>query len=505
MKKNTISRLTDMFSKPWRVIALAAILFLPLVFIGTHTSHDWGDDFAQYIRQAGNIVNGIPQSETGYIYNEMNPGFGPQAYPIGLPLLLAPVYVLAGNSMTAFTTFISLIYVVLGLLMVIFYRNYFSQITAVVLALIFLYNPQMILFKREIMSDIPFTALLILNFILYRELQPGKLKQMVMLALLTGFMLTVRPAGIVFVAAIAVEQFAFFMRRKTDFRNFIFRTGIFILIPITVYFALNSLLFKVPSSGSISDYLRFINSGNILQVIPENISHLIEVFRFLYVPEAGIFRGFALVLGSVMVAMTLLGFVKRMLQGPELTEWFFIFYMIMLLVLPNNFSSFRLMVPLGFIFLLYAASGLKSIRISSEVSTLKKAVIPGILVMLLFMPGIISIVRSQSNVLAGPQRETSVDAFNYISKNVPAGSVVVFAKPRALSLYAGCSSMADPNTSNPTLLHTQILKVRASYLLIHNDMTVETMKRYVRVMQKRLTRQWENKDFVLYKINPVNP
>jgi len=373
------------------------------------------------------------------------------------------------------------------------------------LALIFLYNPQMILFKREIMSDIPFTALLVLNFIFYRKLQPGILKQMTLLALLTGFMLTVRPAGIVFVAAIVMEQFVCFVKRKTNFRNFMIRTGIFIIIPVAIYFMLNSILFNVPSSGSINDYLLFINSGNVLQAIPENFSHLIEVFRFLHVPEAGIFRGFSLLLGSVMVAMTLFGFLKRMLQGPELTEWFFIFYMIMLLVLPNNFSSFRLMVPSGFMFLMYAAAGLKSIRISAEVPTWKKVAVPGILVMLLFIPGIISIARSQHNVLEGPQRETSVEAFNYISKNVHAEAVVVFAKPRALALYSGCRSMADPLTSNPTLFHTQILKAQASYLLIHTNLTAETMKRYTQVMQKHLTRQWENKDFVLYKLNPVNP
>jgi len=182
--------------------------------------------------------------------------------------------------------------------------------------------------------------------------------------------------------------------------------------------------------------------GNLLTVIPVNFSHLIEVFRFLYVPEAGIFRGFSLLLGSGMVAMTLLGFIKRLLEGPEFTEWFFIFYIIMLSALPNNFSSFRLMVPLGFMFLMYAAAGLKSIRLSAEVPAWKKVAVPGILVMLLFMPGIVSIARSQSNILEGPQRETSAEAFSYISKNVPAGAVVVFAKPRPLAFYAACKSMA---------------------------------------------------------------
>ena len=122
MEGNKKFSMGKIFSDPRYVIVIAAILFLPLLFLGTRTSHDWGDDFAQYIHQAANIVKGIPQSETGFIYSQQN-YIGPQAYPVGFPLLLAPVYALAGNNITAFTTFISLMYIILGLLMVIFYRK----------------------------------------------------------------------------------------------------------------------------------------------------------------------------------------------------------------------------------------------------------------------------------------------------------------------------------------------------------------------------------------------
>ena len=47
--------------------------------------------------------------------------------------------------------------------------------------------------------------------------------------------------------------------------------------------------------------------------------------------------------------------------------------------------------------------------------------------------------------------------FDYVGKNVPAGSVVVFAKPRALALYASCRGMADPFTTDPTLIHKQVM------------------------------------------------
>ncbi len=162
------------------------------------------------------------------------------------------------------------------------------------------------------------------------------------------------------------------------------------------------------------------------------------------------------------------------------------------------------MIPLGFISLFYAATGLKSIQLFTKISAWKKATAIGITILILFMPGIINIARSQSNILDGPQAKSSVEVFNYISKNVPAQAVVFFAKPRALALYAGCQSMADPLTTDPTQFHLQVMKANASYLLINDKITNETMKRYSRVMQKRITKQFENKEFVLYKINPVS-
>ncbi len=505
MNENTELRFKNILSKPGFLIGIAFLLFLPLLFIGNHNSHDWGDDFAQYIHQAGNIIQGIPQSETGYVYNELNPSIGPQAYPMGFPLLLAPVYKLAGNNIVAFITLISLLYIVLGLLMIVFYRQYFSWITALVLAMIFMYNPSMVIFKSEVMSDIPFTALLVLNFILYQKSKSGNLKQYFIFALSTGLMLTIKPAGIVFIGAVIMEQLFFLIRRETQLKHFAIYVGIIILFPVLVYYVINIYMFRIPSGGSIHDYLIFYDPGKLMTTIPENFSRYIEEFRYLYVPQTGAFFGISLLLGSIMLTMTLIGFIKRLINGPEVTEWFFIFYTIMLLGYHYNNSSFRLIVPLGFISLFYATTGLKSIQLMAQIPSKIKAVAIGIFVMLLFMPALVKIARSSGGPLDGPQKKSAIETFNYIKKNVPPDAVVVFAKPRALALYGGCNSMADPRSSDPTLVHKQVMDAKSSYLLISEKLTNEVTQRYTRVMQSRLTKKFENKDFVLYKINPVNP
>jgi 4-amino-4-deoxy-L-arabinose transferase-like glycosyltransferase len=486
------------------MLAAAILLFLPLFFLGTRTSHDWGDDFAQYIHQAKNLCEGIPQSQTGFIYSQVN-YIGPQAYPVGFPLLLAPVYALFGNSMPAFTGFVSLFYLAAGLLMLILFSRYFSLLSSLLLAAVFLYNPQMIIFKREVMSDLPFTVMLLLNLIVYLRFREKGIYSFLGQALLTGLMLIIRPAGIVFVAAMLADQVVMLFRKQQNIRSVFPRLLMLAVIPAFLYFAVNTLIFKIPSGGSLRDYLLFYYSGDFVRIIPENFAHHLEVFRYLYVPQAGVLSGFALLLGAGMLSLTLLGFLNRLRQGPDVIDWTFIFYVIMLLVFPNNASAFRLMVPLGFIFLYYAALGMKRIKLPPSFSAFRLQLGTAILFLILFLPGIISIAASSGNTLAGPQQKSAGEAFAYISKNTPENAVIVFAKPRALALYTNRNGLADPFSADPTVMFNEITASRATHLMVHTELTQENMNRLVRIMKDRLTRIWGNSEFTLYKINPPLP
>jgi 4-amino-4-deoxy-L-arabinose transferase-like glycosyltransferase len=74
------------------------------VYIATLApGHSWlYGDFSMYIAHARNIALGWPYRATGYIYNASNPYIGPQNYPPGFPLALAPVYKFFGLNLVAF-------------------------------------------------------------------------------------------------------------------------------------------------------------------------------------------------------------------------------------------------------------------------------------------------------------------------------------------------------------------------------------------------------------------
>ena len=71
------------------VLTLAGALHLANLREG----HDWGDDFAMYIREARSIALDRPLNATGYVYNpHYSVVIGPPVYPPAYPLLLAPLY-----------------------------------------------------------------------------------------------------------------------------------------------------------------------------------------------------------------------------------------------------------------------------------------------------------------------------------------------------------------------------------------------------------------------------
>src|SRR5579862_3062017 len=134
------------------VIGLMVVFYLATIRQG----HDWGDDFAQYILHARNIVEGLPYDATGYIYNPSYPALGPKAYPPGFPLILAPIYRLVGFDLTALkiTTFAFFF-----LALYVFYRMVRRELPApqsMLLVVLLGLSPYFWDFKDQIVSDLPF-------------------------------------------------------------------------------------------------------------------------------------------------------------------------------------------------------------------------------------------------------------------------------------------------------------------------------------------------------------
>src|SRR6185436_14141251 len=110
--------------------------------------------------QSRNIVEGRPQTENGLVYDDMLNEYAIHAYPVGLPLLIAPIYYFAQLNIRPYDIFISLSLFITGIFCFEFFRRRTSLLFSVFLTLLFCYNLHVLDLKDEILSEVPFTCLI---------------------------------------------------------------------------------------------------------------------------------------------------------------------------------------------------------------------------------------------------------------------------------------------------------------------------------------------------------
>lgn len=135
---------------------VSAALMLALV----DSDHNWGGDFSQYIAQAKALIAGtIPtQIANNTLMMSLNDfPYGPNVYPWGYPLLLAPVLALFGENLLA----LKCVNIALFSLFIICFYCYvarrFSMGASITLTLAFALNPLLLSFASgNILSDIAY-------------------------------------------------------------------------------------------------------------------------------------------------------------------------------------------------------------------------------------------------------------------------------------------------------------------------------------------------------------
>src|SRR5689334_1837574 len=141
----------------WIVVIIIASFILGAATLTR--GHEWGDDFASYIMQAESILNGTTREfveHNSFTIFESSNQIGPVAYPWGYPLLLTPIYAIEGIHPLAlklpglffFAGFLICLYLL--------FKNRLPQTESLLLVSLFAFNPMLIGFLDQILSDIPF-------------------------------------------------------------------------------------------------------------------------------------------------------------------------------------------------------------------------------------------------------------------------------------------------------------------------------------------------------------
>ncbi|MBU2651818.1 MAG: hypothetical protein KKA81_12855 [Bacteroidetes bacterium] len=485
-------------------IILIILVLTPLFFINILKTHDWGGDFAMYIMQGQNIMEGKSMSETPYIYNPDNPVLGPPAYPVGFPILLSPVLAIWGADIHMLTLYITFFLFLFAVLSALFLRQAFPGLIVFFMVLVMAYNPWMLSFRTEIMSDLPFATLLLgLSLLVFRQENPSW-KRIIIVGLLGGFLISIRVAGWVFPMAFALWSLVLVLRNR---KNPVFRTIPCLAKAFAVaglswvtYFFLNRVIFPIPLVQGAA-YTGIWSAEPMGITILENITYYIGVLEHFFNPENGRWQFLSLLLRSFVVVFALLGLVNRIARRTGFVELLVLCYLGVIMVYPYRHSGFRFLLPLLPFILYYFLEGIHDFRLAIRLNYRYRMLAGGMILVVVFFSGTEKAVLRNDYVMPGPQEYDSEECWQYIRQNIPQNSVIVFFKPRVLSLYTGRKSLANAKNQDADSMKARFEENDAEYILIHQAYSDPAIRNYMGRFEQEYFLQWSNQGFLLYVKN----
>jgi 4-amino-4-deoxy-L-arabinose transferase-like glycosyltransferase len=413
--------------------------------------HEWGDDFASYIMQAKSIVNGDMQEfveRNSITIYQSSSQIGPVAYPWGYPLLLAPIYALRGISPLGLK--LPGLFFFIGFL-ICFYllmRTRLTRTESLLLVSLFAFNPLLIDFLDQILSDIPFLFFSTLALLLMANENKRSTLGYAKLGIVIAFAFFIRTVGILFlVSFLFVEIYkAWNNRTNRPLIMGIFRNVFIVSITFGVFWAIYALIFP-GGSESYFDQLKGFELGIALR------------FTRDYFLLFGSFFGDSIIwkyLYDVLFIFFLIGLWLRRKEDLSFVIFFFL-WMLMLATWPI-WQGPRFIFPLLPIFIYFTFQGMKAtvMALPDAYHQPGQRVLFGFWILLTGVLLFNSSVGAAANLrnnrsINGPFDPYSVQIYNYIKEKTSPDSVVIFFKPRAMRLMTNHDTIMSMECSRMSL------------------------------------------------------
>jgi hypothetical protein len=439
--------------------ALLSSMILISFFIGACTlrrGHEWGDDFAWYILQAKSILNGTTDEfmeQSRFTNGESTTHLGPVAYPWGYPLLLVPVYAVKGISPLALKLPSLFFYAGFLVCLYLLMKTRLPETESLLLVALFAFNPLLIQFIDQILSDIPFLFFSTLSLLLITQETKQTYLQAIGIGAAIFFTAFLRVTGVLLLGSFLIAEFFKLLNNRKDRRTVIeiIKRSLLVCVVFIVLWSLNLLLFPSGGDSYFSQY-----------------SSLTETAR-RFIP--GYFNVFSLFFGDspgwkylyyLMVGLFLLGAATR--WKPDLIFiLFFSLWMVVHVTYPY-WQGARYIFPLLPIFIYFIFQGINFLisKLLTENQFVGQRVFYGFWILIAGFFFVKSVTTAYTNLqndrsIGGPFDPYSREVYNYIKEQTPPESVVVFFKPRVMALM----------TDHPTIMSTECDRMwKGDYLVL---------------------------------------
>jgi 4-amino-4-deoxy-L-arabinose transferase-like glycosyltransferase len=471
------------------------VIILVSIILGAATltrGHEWGDDFASYIMQAGSILNGTTpefiQHNSLTIFESSNQ-IGPIAYPWGYPLILTPVYAIEGIHPLAlklpglffFAGFLICLYLL--------FKNRLERTESLLLVALFAFNPLLIRFLDQILSDIPFLFFSTLALWLITK-EKQNIIHFVLIGATIFFAFFIRTTGILLLASLLTLEIFRAWSKRAD-RKFIQRSIRNLLIACMTFgslWLLSILIFPDGGESYLAQYQNF-KIGNAFGFIYSYF----QVFS-LFFGDSFIWQ----ILYFVVFVFFLIGvWIKR--KDQTFFIIFFSLWMLLLITWPF-WQGPRFIFPLLPLLIYFAFQGMKFLleKLPENYTQLGRSIFYSFWLLIIGVFLFNSAANAYGNLrndraINGPFDSYSQEVYTYIKEKTPSASVVVFFKPRAMRLM----------TDHDTLMSTECDRIlKGDYLVLSRKVgkNQQIPPEEIEACHLPLDQVLKNSRFIVYQI-----
>lgn len=460
-------------------------------FVATiRDGHDWGDDFSQYILHARNLAQGRPYHLTGYLYNAAEP-MAPVCYPPGFPLLLAPLFRLAGLNLTVLKLAGIACFVGALLLLHPLWKSRLPFPYPTLLVACVGLNPYCWEFKDQILSDYPFLLLSTLGLWLAESLlrQAHRGSRYWLLAVGLGVVLALayatRTVGVVLVATVAVAD-VLQHRRIT--------AGVVLAVGLACLWMVMQQWWQPSGPGYREQW--HVNPKLLIANVGYYVEEVRDWWRNGY--SGALMRGVFLVVNGLAIV----GYVRALRRAIGVLELFGPLYVATIFAWPQ-YQGIRFLLPVIPLYLGYALAGLRWVGSTRQrFAWLPRAALAIVL---------LSYIGRYSTLRLGPVPDgiTSPEAialFEFLKRTSEPTDVLVGAKPRALALFAGRTASVYHQTSDEALVH-YVDSIGARYVITSRLFFWD--EQFLTPLIVRQSHRFElvytNARFAVYRLRPTGP
>jgi hypothetical protein len=432
----------------WLPYLLLVLLAIPLFYLNVHEQHSWGgDDYALYIKEADNISKGIPFYKTNFVFYDRNITYSPPQYPPGFPLLLAPVVKVWGLAIKPMLCFITVMVVAFMLAAFAWLRKRgVGDVAGICISLLLGYSWFVVDTKDQVLSDIPCLLFTMLYFSLRRAGKYSWVRVATMVACAEMAMLIRTQSVLILGAEILFLLYAIacdlYNRRKID-KSMLLPAMYIVPGVVVLNLILSKTVFYVPSAASsfYANYLGTALHDGVVTLFRNSVNFVMEVLNgcFYYPTDHGFRTALVTIMQGAGLTLCLAGFVMSVSRRLSIEDIFFALMLVMMLYYPIHDK--RYFLPAIAMVYYYCYYALKTIL--PAITTVQPRTAGVAITVIVLFTGLKYLRETTATQVGYVPGNKDRKAFAYLATHVADNELILFSRPRFLTLYTNKRAMVQ--------------------------------------------------------------